>query len=140
MTTVKTTKVSHLVVVAALFVIALACSPTRDTGAEVGDATDETAAVLTPEERTERRDALSREWQTARDRLDEVRQKATADGLQDEWDETVANIDSEAAELRRELDGFQDDSRQAWNDFEARVERSLDSIGQEIDEAAEHFN
>ena len=139
MTTV-TTRIFHLFAVAALFIVALGCSPAPDTGAEVGDETNETGALLTPQELAQRREALSRRWQDARDRLDELRQKATDDGLQDEWDETVARIDSEAAELRRELDGFQEDSRQAWNDFEARVGRGLDSIGQEIDAAIAHFN
>jgi hypothetical protein len=140
MSTVKTITSFRFFAVAALFVIALGCSPAPDRGAEVVDETNDTAAVLTPEERAERREALSREWQSARDRLEEVRQKATADNIQDEWDDTVAKIDTEAADVRRELDEFQEDSRQAWNDFEARVDRSLESIGQQIDAAVEHFN
>jgi exonuclease VII large subunit len=95
---------------------------------------------LTPQERAERREALSRQWQDAQDRLEELRQKANTDGLENEWDETVAEIDRQAAELGRQLEQFGDESREAWNDFEARVEQSLASIGREIDEAAEHFN
>jgi exonuclease VII large subunit len=140
MTTVKTTRTFRLFVVAALFVVAFGCNPAPDTGAEYPDETDETATLLTPQERAERREALSRQWQDARDRLEELRQKANSDGLQNEWDEAVAKIDREASDLRRELDEFEEDSRQAWNSFEARVERSIDSIGREIDEAVEHFN
>lgn len=140
MTTAKTTMTFHLFAAAAVLVVALGCNPAPDTGAEYGDEPNETATLLTPQERAERREALSRQWQNARDRLEELRQKANDDGLQNEWDDAVAKIDREAADLGRELDEFQEDSRQAWNNFEARVESSLDSIGQEIDAAAEHFN
>ena len=140
MTTIKTTMTLRLFVVAALFVLAVGCSPAPDTGAEYRDETNETATLLTPEERAERREALSRQWQDARDRLEELRQKANSDGLENEWDETVAEIDREATELGRQLEQFGDDSREAWNDFEVRVEQSLASIDREIDEAAEHFN
>lgn len=140
MTTMKTTMTFRLFVVAALFVLAVGCSPAPDTGAEYRDEANETATLLTPQERAERREALSRQWQDAQDRLEELRQKANSDGLENEWDETVAEIDRQAAELGRQLEQFGDESREAWNDFEARVEQSLASIGREIDEAAEHFN
>lgn len=141
MTTLKTIKSFRLFVVGgAVIVVGLGCSPAPDTGAEYRDEANETATVLTAEERAERRDALSRQWQDARARLEELRQKANADGIQNEWDETVAEIDREASELGRELDEFQDDSRQAWNNFEARVESSIDALGREIDEAGQHFN
>jgi len=131
MTTIRTMIASRLLLTAALFVLAFGCGVDRTApGPEASDT-----ALLTAEERAERRDALARRWQDLRDRVQELRQQTDADGIQNEWDEAVAEMDREAADLRRELDEFGDDSRQAWTDFEARVQRSLDELGQEIDEA-----
>ena len=138
MPTKKTLIPFHLFVGAVLLGVALGCSPPPDTGAEYRDeATD--AEVLTAQERADRREALTTRWQTAQDRLQDLRQKASADNVQNELDETVAEIDQEAADLGRQLDEFGEDSRVAWNEFEARVENTLDEISREIDEAAAEF-
>lgn len=139
MTTMKTTITLRLFVAAALFALAFGCNQAPDTGAEYRDEANDTA-LLTPQERADRREALSRKWQEARDRLQELREKTNADGIQNEWDEAAAKVDREAADLRRQLDEFEEDSREAWNDFEARVERSLEAMGQEIDEALAAFS
>lgn len=138
MTAMKTLITFRLFVAAALFVLAVGCNSAPDTGAEYRDEANDTA-LLTPQERADRREALSRKWQEARDRLQELRAKTNADGIQNEWDETAAKIDREAADLARQLDEFGEDSREAWNDFEAKVERSLEAMGREIDEVLANF-
>lgn len=133
---------TRLFATAALFVLALGCNTDRtttETEAGYGDSAMETA-VLTPQERTDRREALSRRMQESRDRLQELRQKADADNVQNEWDEAVAKIDRESADLGREMDEFGDDSRDAWQEFEARVQRGFDSMDREIDEAMAKTN
>jgi hypothetical protein len=125
-----------LITAIAWAVLAFGCGTAPDSGAEYGDQAQD-AGTLTPQERAERRQELSRKWQEVRDRLNELSAKVNADGVQNEWDEAVAKIDREAADLSRQLDEFGDDSRQAWDDFEARVQRSLDAMGREIDEAVD---
>lgn len=138
MNAIRRTALSRLLVAAALFAVVLGCNTAPDPGAEYRDeATD--AEVLTAQERADRREALTTRWQTAQDRLQELREKASADNVQNEVDETVAEIDQEAADLGRQLDEFGEDSRVAWNEFEARVENTLDEISREIDEAAAEF-
>ena len=117
-------------------ILALGCETTPDTGAEYGGQTQDTA-ILTPQERTERREDLSREWRELRAKIDELRARTDVDGIENEWDETVAKIDREAEDLSRQLQEFTDDGREAWNAFEARVQSALETIEREIDETVE---
>ena len=117
-------------------ILALGCETTPDTGAEYGGETQDTA-TLTPQERTERREDLSREWRELRAKIDELRARTDVDGIENEWDETVAKIDREAEDLSRQLEEFTDDGREAWNAFEARVQSALETIEREIDETVE---
>ena len=94
-------------------------------------------AMPTPQERTERREDLSREWRELRAKIDELRARTDVDGIENEWDETVAKIDREAEDLSRQLQEFRDDGREAWNAFEARVKSALETLEQEIDETVE---
>jgi hypothetical protein len=126
----------RLLVTLGAFVLAFGCSADR-TPTDAGAGADARGtAVLTPQERTDRREALDAKMQDLQTRLEELRQKTDADNIQNEWDDAVAKIDGEADDLGRQLDEFGDDSRAAWETFEARVQRALDSISQEIDEAA----
>ena len=80
---------------------------------------------------------MSREWRELRAKIDELRARTDVDGIENEWDETVAKIDREAEDLSRQLQEFRDDGREAWNAFEARVKSALETLEQEIDETVE---
>lgn len=121
-----------MLVALGLAIVSFGCeTPAPDAGA--------TEDVVSMDESTQMRTELSDRWQDLQTRVTELKTKATADGIENEWDSTIERIDMEAAQLRTQLDEFQGSSREAWNEFEARIESGFDRLEAEVDEAAEQL-
>ena len=129
---VQNANIRLMLVALGLAIVPLGCeSPDPDAGVPED--------VVSMDESTQMRTELSDRWQELQTRVTELQAKATADGIENEWDSTIERINMEAAQLRTQLDEFQGSSRVAWNEFEARIESGFDRLEAELDQAAEQL-